>query len=687
MASSITLAMLCVLLGHVLPPGSSIVLAVPWLAAWMGLRGRPWPLWGGTALALVAFGLAAARLMVSGLGSALVAACIALLGILIARLLTRRTPAHDLHSLVLSLLLVFAGTVLQQHISYGLVLLAYTVSVTWALVTRQLIHGAAMQAFRSGEGPTLAATLQRRDVVTPRFFAATAAVALVLLVLSAVLFVAFPRVGMGGVGFGGRQGSRFPGDVSLAGPPRAGGDDTIVARLGGVPYADFVRGLYVRGSIYDAAGATGFSASPSLLAISPHRLALAAEGAADVVYDVYLQPVAEQVLLSLGPVAHAVPVSGAFAGAGGLERIGLGPSGELTSMTPLLGPVRYRVRGQLTRAPPALVGATAGAEALGFDDPKFAGHFLALPPQLDPRVVPLAQHAVGDAATFAQKASRLRAYLLANYAYSLQQANSGRTDPLAGFLFDDRRGHCEYFATAFAVLLRAVGVPSRVVGGFQGGVWDTTGPTVLLAAAHAHAWVEWYAPNLGWVTDDATPFRPAPTLTGAAAWMEQARRFWDDQIVDFGLDQQLAMWRGVVGALHSGGISGLAAAPTDPARWRQMVRPGLAVGLIAACSVLGTAWVRLRRRRRTTQAGPLAGALLAALQRVNRAPVPKHLPLRQAVQAAAPRLDEADAAQLQAALAAYEAQRFAGATLAPKRVRALLSILKRLNPAVKYRAK
>ncbi|KAK1548266.1 hypothetical protein Q3G72_030395 [Acer saccharum] len=655
----------------------------------MSGRDVAWPTWAGSLVALGAFAYSALLFFEHGVDAAMAAACAALLGIFVARLVTRQTPAHDLHSLVLSLLMVFAGTVLQQQFSYGLVLVGYTICVTWALVTRQLVHGAAMQAYRTGNWAAHAHTLARRDVLTPLFFVSTAGVALVILLGTGVLFVAFPRVGLGGFGFGHAHGSRFPSNVSLAGPPRAGGDDTVVARIWGIGYNDFTHGIYLRGSVYDDAHTAGFSSSEQLLSIRPTRLALAAgqpdeadaQAAGRVQYDVFLQPISEQVLLAAGYVDSAESSPGAQALMLGTERVGYGPSGELVSMTQLNGAVRYQVRGTITQVPPPTPARSvepSAPEELGFADAHFVAHFLAMPQGVDPRVQALGAKVVGDATSYGQKAARLRRYLMDNYGYSLVQTNGARPDPLASFLFDDKKGHCEYFATAFAVLLRSVGVPSRVIGGFQGGIWDPTGPTLIFTSAHAHAWVEWYQPGAGWLADDATPFRPAAELSGMAAWLERLRRTWDDEIVDFGLDQQLAMVRGVVSALQPNGLQGGSALSPGQLPWRRIFAVLGAAGVLLAAMWLVR---RLGRGVKETSLRPSAVAqgLVQAIERLGQTPVPASSTLRQAVAQLEPRLLAHQNEALTEALLTYEQLRFADASVPPKQQQSILKTLRALR--------
>ena len=121
-------------------------------------------------------------------------------------------------------------------------------------------------------------------------------------------------------------------------------------------------------------------------------------------------------------------------------------------------------------------------------------------------------------------------------------------NPVDGFLFETRAGFCEHFASAFAVLMRAAGIPARIVTGYQGGEYNTMGEYFIVRQADAHAWVEVWFADTGWTRFDPTaavaPGRVgigAATVTrraesfagiplgaiGRAPWMQQARLVWD----------------------------------------------------------------------------------------------------------------------------------------------------------------
>jgi transglutaminase-like putative cysteine protease len=90
-----------------------------------------------------------------------------------------------------------------------------------------------------------------------------------------------------------------------------------------------------------------------------------------------------------------------------------------------------------------------------------------------------------------------------NFYYTLQPPLLG-DNPVEEFLFDTRRGFCEHYASAFVVLMRAAGIPARVVAGYQGGEFNPVGNYMIVRQSDAHAWAEVWLPGEGWVRVDPT---------------------------------------------------------------------------------------------------------------------------------------------------------------------------------------
>ncbi|MDF9393632.1 MULTISPECIES: transglutaminase TgpA family protein [Methylococcus] len=129
---------------------------------------------------------------------------------------------------------------------------------------------------------------------------------------------------------------------------------------------------------------------------------------------------------------------------------------------------------------------------------------LQIPGMPDPRVRELVESWLLEnpsADAVAQRA--LRHFRDEPFIYSLRPpAIEG--DPVAGFLFDTRRGFCEHYAGAFVYLMRVAGVPARVVTGYQGGHWNPVGRFLEVTQADAHAWAEIWIDDNGWTRIDPT---------------------------------------------------------------------------------------------------------------------------------------------------------------------------------------
>ena len=183
------------------------------------------------------------------------------------------------------------------------------------------------------------------------------------------------------------------------------------------------------------------------------------------------------------------------------------------------------------------------------------------------------------------------------FFYTLEPPALG-SNPVDRFLFDTRRGFCEHYASAFAVMMRAVGIPSRVVLGYQGGEINPMGAYMIVRQADAHAWTEVWLPDRGWYRIDPTaavaPERIESGRSGAmfdgiaASWgliapseflyqltltWDALNANWNDWILGYGPENQnkFMEWLGM-----------------DDPDWRQMMLTLVAVVvvLIAIISVL-----------------------------------------------------------------------------------------------------
>jgi transglutaminase-like putative cysteine protease len=223
----------------------------------------------------------------------------------------------------------------------------------------------------------------------------------------------------------------------------------------------------------------------------------------------------------------------------GIRGARLGSDHTLVSFRRITAPHRYSVTSTLRYAVDLDLTASERKRAL------------ALPPGYDPRARALAaQWRAQDADPLAIMRAAL-ARFRADFTYTLTPPPLGR-DSIDDFLFDTHAGFCEHYASAFTFLMRAAGIPARVVTGYQGGWWNDEADYLLVRQSDAHAWSEIWLEGRGWVRVDPTAaVSPARVELGAAAandsgvwyqagWLRAVRnrldlvnRLWTESVVQF----------------------------------------------------------------------------------------------------------------------------------------------------------
>ncbi|HCY86796.1 MAG TPA: hypothetical protein DHV36_16825 [Desulfobacteraceae bacterium] len=123
---------------------------------------------------------------------------------------------------------------------------------------------------------------------------------------------------------------------------------------------------------------------------------------------------------------------------------------------------------------------------------------------LNPKTRSLSREITAKTATPSEKAAALLSFFKENnFVYSLSPGRSG-PHPIDDFIFNSRRGYCEHYASAFAFMMNAAGVPARVVGGYLGGEFNPYGGDLIVRQSYAHAWTEYFDDTRGWIRVDPT---------------------------------------------------------------------------------------------------------------------------------------------------------------------------------------
>jgi len=211
--------------------------------------------------------------------------------------------------------------------------------------------------------------------------------------------------------------------------------------------------------------------------------------------------------------------------------------------------------------------------------------YLRLPDTIPPRIRRLGDEIRRRGSTDARRVELLEAHFrTGSYRYSMRGLPTG-PQALEQFLFEKRLGNCEFFASAFALVLRTAGVPARLVGGFLGGEYNDVGGYYLVSADMAHVWVEAFIAGTGWVRIDPSSLaqnagevlgrpRKQNWLAGFRQVIDSLNHSWDRTVITYDFESQVEAVRGAgkrlrgieakkalkAGLPIAGALAGLAAA-------------------------------------------------------------------------------------------------------------------------------
>jgi transglutaminase-like putative cysteine protease len=396
--------------------------------------------------------------------------------------------------------------------------------------------------------------LRSRRVVGRGFLAATCLLSVPILLFTTALFILFPRVGLSLLLLNHSHSGRMIGfseHVDLGDVGVLRDDPTIALRfeVKDLPDPPTRLTLRLRGTAFDGYDGRAWQRTQRELRPAEHGLDgqdvypifRGPEERRDRVISFDLEPIDPPVIF-LPPRAVALkvrPQNQILLG----EPLGVqrGAEDELRYSGSDARGLRYDV--YVAGDGEALVEAMA---------PLDRARYLALPGDLPPRVIDLAHTWTDGLPTIEAKARAIEDHLRRDYGYDLKSPSQGAPQPVDHFLFESKRGHCEFFSTAMALLLRAVGIPSRNVTGFVGGTWNRWGHYYAVREGDAHSWVEAYIDHPtrpGWQTFDPTPpsgAQPLEPRDGAYYLMrdfvEALSQRWNTYVVGYDLRKQVRLF-------------------------------------------------------------------------------------------------------------------------------------------------
>jgi transglutaminase-like putative cysteine protease len=568
--------------------------------------------------------------------------------LVVYKLFTLRTVRDSRAVAFLAFFMLVAASSSAFGVGYLFVFVGFVVLATWLAVVQQALVESEPSPHRTVVGPPV----RGRGLTLVAGGAALAA-----LFVTSLIFFVIPRVGLGALPFRSRTGPMVTGfseRVELGAYGEIETDDTVVMRVTlpeSVTEPDRLAGLRWRGVALDTySGGAWTVARPARVALpraqgNEYPVGVPRSAARIVAQEIFLEPLGSDVIFAAPRVLH-LRVRGA------VQMDGMGGF-----MVPSpIARLSYTVYSELEEA--ASRRPVRPAPPL---DEAARGRYLQLP-ALSPRVAALARQVAGDSADPGETARRLAAHLSREYRYTLTLERVTALDPVEEFLFVRKAGNCEYFAASLAVMLRTLGIPARVVNGFQRGEWNPYGRYYMVRLRDAHSWVEAWAGRPGWVTLDPSPRIALPTTDYFGTirlYLDSLRLRWHRYVINWSLRDQIEVAVAVRRQASSWRWWDLDAFDT------LLGRPLIATAALLFGVGLG-GWLLYRGRR--TGARPAATAAPAfyarALRRLRRrglAPAPAETArefagrvARQAPECGAP---------LATVTAAYERARFGGRPL------------------------
>jgi len=529
---------------------TALAFVASWFAEGERIRAPRWSR-GWTIALIVFFALQVARGLTGG--SVLELGLEATAALQVSRLFNRRGAAEHQQIAALSLLMLIAATVITTELAYGVAFFGFVIITPWMLTLGHL--RAEIEASHAVDGEpddeAIETVLSSKRLIGGRYLLSTATLSVPLFLMTGVVFLLFPRVGLGRFAFGRENGqavSGFGANVELGDFGVIRQDATVVMRVTPPDLPDDPPArisLRMRGTSFDHYDGRRWTRSRDLGSRTVGRLGthyaipVRMPTLRDREWDVVLDPLEEPVVF-LPPRTVGLQVPPRVVGGAEVGR-------DIAIATGV--DIRYGDDDGLG------LRYTAYTSEDGVDDapldPDLARRYLQVPDGHE-RVAALAREWTAGAETPEEKVRAITRRLRdsGDFTYSLEMPAVGDSVPLEVFLFDARRGHCEYFSTAAAVMLRSVGVPTRNATGFLGGRYNPYGGYYALAQGDAHSWVEAYVSGRGWVTVDPTPpardaIEPDLGWFGAVREMLDAvRTRWSNDVVSYDLRSQLRLfWR------------------------------------------------------------------------------------------------------------------------------------------------
>lgn len=433
-----------------------------------------------------------------------------------------------------------AGAILSIEISYGVALIIYVFAALWGLI----IYNLKKESDDAGIEPD-------QKVVTKSFMVSSLALAIFIVFISILLFLALPRL----------RTEFFSSSLISPKVLKTGFSDTVkLGKIGEIKkdHSPVMRvrilnnrgkindDLYWRGIALDHFDGVTWSVNSEKYGdyekeYKKNRFGIISikEDAQNVIaHEVITEPIDTDILFAINtPVGYSGFSGGVTGFSGSIYEVN---NSYFLPFNPRQR-MKYKAYSQINSYGDGQLNKESNQYSYYIKD-----RYLQVP-EISEEIRELSYEITQNDSTAYQKSKAILIYLLEEMNYTLTLESGTKEFPLETFLLDKKEGHCEYFATAMVVLLRLNGIPSRIVNGFIGGSWNEYGNFYLVRESDAHSWVEVYFPKNGWVTFDPTPpsnnfNQGAGTISFVVSYIDYLKYRWQRYVIDFSRTDQLRLF-------------------------------------------------------------------------------------------------------------------------------------------------
>jgi len=440
----------------------------------------------------------------------------------IIKLLARKTIRDIVQIYILSFFQFLAGSVVAINFGYGVAFIVYVAVSLSAIVILNITKESHDTSSKADP-----------NLVTGKFLSTTALISICVLVFTAMIFISVPRIRTG----------FFMSDFITPESLRTGFSDEV--KLGQVGQIKFdnspvmrvmilnreiksiPRPIYWRGIALDRFDGTHWRASKRNYQTIKKNIdgetRVKHSGNELLAQEILTEPIDTDILFSAN-----VPV-----GFQGLEGSMIA---EINDSYILPNKTSYKLK-YLAYSDLEVPEAYDLRSDRGEYPTEIMDNYLQLP-FLNKNIQDLAKELTIDKTNAYDRTISIKNYLQDNLKYTRTLERGTSEFPLDDFLFENKAGHCEYFATSMVVMLRVLGIPSRVINGFIDGQWNAHGDFFLIRESDAHSWVEVYFPTYGWVSFDPTPeSADSDAETGAfyffSSYIDYLKFRWSRYVIDY----------------------------------------------------------------------------------------------------------------------------------------------------------